>query len=343
MKIAILTRPDNRSPKVLSDTLKRQLENEKVYVEVFYKIDLLQRLVTQKVNKLSLFFWLKKKVSYFFKDKDLVKKLKEYDAVIMSECSPNGFWKRLYNVEKFRKLVRKPILFYEVYYLGNAPTQIDFLRKNGDALEDRFDFHLSVSNVTEIKQPPSDTYYPIGLFAKSWNLKPAVNEEIIAIVDFVQPGYKEHRKIQMEALKKVGIKYISLEGSYSIEEIRNIYRQGSMYFMQSSEAFGLPLLECLCCGCQVFTPFSWWPMSWRLDKEPLLHGEGILPDCFTVYNTEEQLINQLNHFKSNYQPVISAERVFKTLLENYPSFYYGNQKELKRLLTNLQNCKNNLN
>ncbi|MDE3184123.1 MAG: hypothetical protein KGM16_11960 [Bacteroidota bacterium] len=343
MKIAILTRPDNRSPRVLADSLKLQLEDEKVYVEVFYKIDILTRLVAQKESKLSFYFWLKKKINHFLKDRELVKKLKRFDAVFISECSPNGFWKRLYNVEKFRKLLRKPVLLYEVYYLGNAPTQIDILSSNGDTLVDRYDFHLSVSDVTEIKQPSSDIYFPIGLYAKSWNLMPAVNEEIIAILDFVQPGYEEHRKLQTEALKKVGIKYISLEGSYTIEEIRNIYRQGSIYFMQSSEAFGLPVLECLCCGCQVFTPFSWWPMSWRLDKEPTVHGDGILPECFTVYKNEAQLVDQLIQFKSNYRPGISAEKVFQSLLSNYPSFYYGNRNQLQRLLTNLENYKNNLN
>jgi hypothetical protein len=241
----------------------------------------------------------------------------------------------LYNVERLKKVIRKPVGFYEVYYLGNAPTQIDFMKKNNDALLDRYDFHLSEANVTEIRQPITNQWFPVGIKVQSWNLKPLPKKEIIAIIDFVHPGNEQIRDAQIRGLKKIGIKYISLERSYSFEEIRNIYQQGTIYFMQSFEAFGLPILECLCCGCQIFTQESSWPMSWRLNENPQAHSKGVLPECFTVYNNEEQLVKELIAFKENYDLQKTPKKVFDNFLAHYPDFYYGNEKELQRALKSI--------
>jgi len=336
MNIAILTRTDFRSPRILAESLKLQLEQEGVEAEIFDEINLLNHLVSFKDSQLSFHFWFKKKVKSYFKNKRIIKRLKQFDAVIISECAPNGFFKRLYNVEKFKSILKRPLGFYEVYYLGNAPTQIELLKSNNDALLVRYDFHLSVADVTEIKTGTHNQYFPIGIKAKSWNLKPLPRKEIIAIVDFVHPGNEQIRESQINSLKRAGIKYISLEKPYTFKEIRNIYQQGAIYFMQSSEAFGIPILECLCCGCQIFTQESWWPMSWRLNENPEIHGEGILPHCFTVYKNEQQLGKELNDFKENYDLVEMPKKVFDNFLEHYPEFYYGNEAEIRRLLNNLQ-------
>jgi hypothetical protein len=337
MKFAILTRPDFRSPHILAESLKLQLLQLGQSAEVFYDLSLLNRMVSPKKSKLSFHFWLKRKLKYFISDNRLIKKIKQYDAVVISDCIPNGFLKKLYNVEKFKRIIKRPVGIYEVYYLGSAPTQIKKLEENNDALSDRYDFHLSISNVTEIKQPPGENCFPIGIKSQSWNLKPLLKKEIIAIIDFAFPGNESIRKSQINALNKAGIKYISLERSYTIEEIRAMYQQGAIYFMQSYEAFGLPILECLCAGCQIFTAESWWPMSWRLNPYPQVHGDGILPECFTVYNSEEELEEKLLAFKEGYDFVKTPKRVFNNFLQNYPSFYEGNDKELQRLLKRLSN------
>lgn len=336
MTIAILTRPDFRSPRVLADSLKIQLEEQGIQVEIFNEINLLNRMVSFKESKLSAHFWLKRKWNNYFRDKKLLEKLKTFDAIIISECTPNGFLKRLYNVEKFRKLIQRPVGFYEVYYLGNAPGQMEFLEKNTDASLERYDFHLAVSDVTEIKVPVSENYFSIGIRANSWNLKPLPKKEFIAIVDFVHPGNESIRESQISALNKAGINYISLEKPYTFEEIRKIYLEGSLYFLQSSESFGIPILECLCCGCQIFTKSSGWPMSWRLDENPEVHGEGILPDCFTVYHYEDQLVKGLQRFKENYDLVESPKKIFDNFLLHYPQFFHGNGAEFKRFETKLK-------
>lgn len=337
LKIAILTRADFRSPRILADSIKIQLIQQGVEVEIFHSIDVLKRLVSYRASKLNYHFWLKRKLKHIVYDLKLIKKLRQFDVVIISECIPNGFLSSLYNVEKIKKIIRKPVGIYEVYYLGNAPTQIDRLQKNNDALLSRFDFHLSVSDITEIKKTKTNNWFGIGIKAESWKLKPLAKKEVIAIVDFAFPGNEQIRQMQINVLRKLDIKYISLECEYSIEEIRRIYQKGTIYFMQSYEAFGLPILECLCSGCQIFTPQSWWPMSWRLNENPKIHGEGILPECFTVYNGEEDLINKLLEFKRSYDLDETPKKVFDNFLKHYRDFYFGNEFEIDRFLKRFQN------
>ena len=336
MKVAILTPSDNRSPGILADTLHHQLQKQGIETEILYGLDFMTRMVPLKDSGLSFHFWLIEKLRYLSKDRALFKALQIFDAIIISECSPAVFLKRLYHVEKLKKKLKKPVGLYEVYYLGNAPTQIQFLQRTNNAMLERFDFHLSVSEVTEIKQLTGNNWFSIGIEGSSWGLSPLPKKELIAIVDFVHGGNEEYRNAQIRSLKKAGIKYLSLEREYTIKEIRNIYQQASLYFMQSSEAFGLPILECLCCGCQVFTPESWWPMSWRLNENPQVHEDGDLPGCFTVYHDEEQLLNELLMFKEKFDPVESPKKTFETFLKHYPAFYFGNESEIKGALEKIQ-------
>ncbi len=340
MKITILTRPQFSSPRILAESLQMQLHENGINVEILFDIDVLNRLVGYKNSKLSFHFWLSKKVIHWFSDRRVMQVLKQADAVVISECIPNAFWKSLYNVEKLKTILKKPVFIYEVYWLGNAPTQIETLQKNGDSSFERYDGHLFVSPVTEIRSTPSPNAFCLGLLAKTWNLKPLPKKELIALVDFAQPGYEAFREIQISQLMKACIPFIALESSYTIEEIRNIYQQVSIFFVQFPEAFGLPILECLCTGAQVFTPNSGWPMSWRLDIEPKVHHTGILPNCFTVYDGERDLLKKLLVFKENFNPTKTPLQVYNEFIQTYPAFYQGDQLELKRCLEFIKSNKN---
>jgi hypothetical protein len=159
-------------------------------------------------------------------------------------------------------------------------------------------------------------------------------------VDFAQPGYEDFREIQINQLIMAGIPFIALERSYTIEEIRDIYQRISIFFIQFPEAFGLPVLECLCSGAQIFTPDSGWPMSWRLNEKPEVHGSGILPYCFTVYDDENDLLKKLLAFKENFKSSETPLDVFSDFKHTYPTFYEGDQAELKRLLEFINSYKN---
>ena len=321
MKIVILTRPQYSSPRILAESLQMQLRENINDTEILFDINTLSRLVGYVESKLSVHFWLQKKIANWFNDRRVIQALKQADAVVISECIPNAYWKRLYNITKLKTIIKKPIFIYEVYWLGNAPTQVEKLGQNQDALPESYDGHLFVSPVTEIRARLLPNIFCIGLMAKNWNLQPHPKQELLALVDFAQRGYEVYRHIQISMLQKAGIPFIALEKRYTIDEIRGIYRQVSIYFMQSSEAFGLPILECLCTGAQIFTPNSGWPMSWRLDENPEVHSHGILPSCFTVYNGEDDLLQKLLDFKENFNPVETPLEVFNEFLKTKEKQY----------------------
>ncbi len=339
MKIAILTRPQYRSPRILAESLLLQLRENSIDTDILFDIDTLSRLEGYKESKLSFHFWLRRKITHLFSDRRVIRALKQVDAVVISECIPNAFWKSLYNVEKLKAILKKPVFIYEVYWLGNATTQIEILQNRGDEVNERYDGHLFVSPVTEIRARLLPNTFCIGLLARTWNLQPHPKQELLALVDFAQPGYEAYREIQISQLAIAGIPFITLERSYTIEEIRVIYRQISIFFVQFPEAFGLPILECLSTGAQVFTPDSSWPMSWRLDENPEVHGTGILPNCFKIYNGEEDLLQKLLEFKQNFNPVETPLQVFNEFFKTYPTFYTGNSIELKRFIDFIRSYK----
>jgi hypothetical protein len=73
-------------------------------------------------------------------------------------------------------------------------------------------------------------------------------------------------------------------------------------------------------------------MSWRLDEKPEVHGPGLLPGCFTVYNSAEDLKAKLLDFKECFNVEKTPRKVFDIFVNTYPNFYYGNSGELERFI-----------
>ncbi len=110
-----------------------------------------------------------------------------------------------------------------------------------------------------------------------------------------------------------------------------IYQCNQFFFWQG---FKIP---CLCTGAQIFTPNSGWPMSWRLDENPQVHGAGILPECFTVYSDKDDLLCKLNNFKTNFNSKETPLKVFNEFINYYWPFYKGNNNELDKCLNYIKN------
>jgi len=338
-KIAILSSSAPRSPRVLADSLHQLLKTTNTFSEVFYRIDALKRLLKYNdvKHKYKFHLWFGYKLWYFFKDRILVERLKSFDAIVICDCIPGAFLQSAYSVENLRKkLGNTPILFYEVFYLGNAPTQILKLQSINAMSIERYDWHLAVAEVTEIRQVPSAPWSQIGIYLRSTGLGPKTKEKFMAVIDFLQPGFESTRNMQIQILKDLNIPYIALEGSYSIKEIRNIYMSSTFYFMQSMEAFGLPIAECLCCGSSIFTPDTSWPMSWRLDEEPQVHGSGILPECFITYSGVEDLKNKLQGIMKEYNLETTPQKIFDIFYSNYPTYYDGNMTAIEEVLRKIE-------
>ncbi len=102
--------------------------------------------------------------------------------------------------------------------------------------------------------------------------------------------------------------------------------------MQSPEAFGLPIAECLSCGSYVFTPDSAWPMSWRLDEAPEVHGPGNLPECFVVYRGKDDLKEKIGKIRKSFDSIKTPVTVANCFNRFYPTFYSGNQDALREFI-----------
>lgn len=335
MKVAILTRPEDRSPKVLAMGLKEMCNVLSITCDIHYETATLIRMQPLS-NKLRYpYSFLKRiysKIKFFKAEKLFLLKLSTYDIIVISECAPNGFWKGYYAVEALKSKLKKPVLFYEVYYLGNAPTQMERLKHEGEAGIDRYDWNLAVTDVTEIRSIPGNKWSRIGLNLEHTGLMPSVKEKFLVLVDFQQQGSEKNRKEQIEVLKEAGIPFIELNGSYTMDEIRKLYQRSCVLLIQSPEAFGLPIAECLSCGAYIMTPSSSWPMSWRLNDNPQIHEEGILPEIFQVYLSVKELKTALLNIQESYDLKTTPFNVFNSFINHYPHYYYGDIKSLQETL-----------
>lgn len=337
LNIAILCGPEIGSPRVLAETLEQFILESGNSPEIFYQVKAFKRLLSYKQAKYNWFLWALYKAKNFIADRKLFASLKNKDAIIICDWTPNGFYRFTYNIEKLKEIIKNvPILYYAVQFLENSPTIIEKLTSGNHALKNRYDWHLTVSSVTELRGTPAPPWNQIGMYLKSTGLKPVIKKEFLAIVDFLRPGYENYRESQIRVLKDLNIKYISLEKKYSLEEIREIYKQSAINFIQFPEAFGLPIAECLACGSYIGTPDSAWPMAWRLDEKLEVHGPGTLPACFLVYSGEEDLKQQLKVIRDNYNLKDSPQHVFEIFFENYPTFYEGHMESLKDVLMRIK-------
>jgi hypothetical protein len=336
LKFALMCGPENGSPKVLAETLEKFIVQSGHTAKVYYQVKAFKRLLSHQIVKYNRLIWMLYKAKNLVADRKLFSRLRAYDAVIICDWTPNGFYRDTYNIDKLKSIIKgKPILYYAVQFLQNSPTIIEKLSSGGHASLERYDWHLAVSSITEKRGIPAPPWSQIGMHLRSTGLQAVPKEEFFAIVDFLRPGYENYREIQKESLDELGIPYISLETEYSVEDIRAIYKKASIFFLQFPEAFGLPIAECLASGCYIGTPESSWAMSWRLDEEVEVHGPGRLPECFIVYEGKEDLKKQLLTLREEFDSVKTPEYVFEVFYRNYPSFYDGNQEALNDVFSRI--------
>ena len=336
LKIAIICGPENGSPKVLAETLEPLIRKTGCSAEIFYQAKAIRRLLPASQAKRNSVLWFLYKLKHFLNDRKVFSKLKSTDAVIICDWTPHGFYNDTYNIKRLKKIINKPVLYYAVQFLENSPTIIKRLKDGGHSLTELYDWHLTVSSITEQRGIPAPPWSQIGMNLRSTGLKPDPKKEFVAVVDFLRPGFEQYRETQIKVLEDLGVKYISLEKEYTLEEIRELYKQATLYFIQFPEAFGLPIAECLACGSYVVTADSSWPMSWRLDEKPEVHGPGKLPGCFIVYNGESDLKQKIWNIKENFDSAETPQKVFDIFYQNYPTFYDGNSDSLHNVLKRIE-------
>jgi hypothetical protein len=340
MNIAILSRPGDCFPNIISKGLVEMLKKENVNAEVIYDaIPMLMRLLplSKKTNHWynNFHFRIRNKIEFYLSDKKILNRLKKFDAIILSECLPNAYWRNYYDIESLKKKLNIPILSY-TDNIANAPLHKKMWFNNFDFNENRYFINLVPSFTVEIYNKQFQNIEEIGINISNCKLDVVEKKEFVALLDFLQPGYESYRHEQKRALEKLGIQTIELFGHYTVEEIRELYRKASMFFMSFPETFGLPIAECLSTGCMIFTPSSSWPMAWRLNEDAKPWGEGILPECFQVYYNENTLIDKLHKFREEYHFKETPLKINEIFMEKYAKFYYGKQDVLKSVIIKLK-------
>lgn len=327
MRIAIIVRPDDASPKVLAISLQKLLAKCEVASDIFYEHGFLMRRVPlfgKFRQQGKLHFTIKRYLKHYWSDRKLMLTLKKYDAIVVSDCEPNGFWKHHFGIENLKRQFKKPIAFHEVYYLGNVPTHVKRLKLQGHPTMERYDWHLAVTDITEIKSSPRPPWSLVGLNLEGEGLEIGHKSDFFAIVDFERKGYEKYRDDQIKVLEKLRLPYVAFEERMSMSEIRDYYKKASLIFLSFPETFGVPIAECLACGTAIFTPSSSWPMSWRLDANPEPNSIGKLPNCFVEYKTPDGLQKLLKKFYEDWDMVKKPKEIQDTFFKTYPHFYSGN-------------------
>jgi hypothetical protein len=339
-RIAILTRSDDKSPKVLAISFQQMCSEIGVETKIFFQgTSMLSRLffLTEKTMfARNWHFKIRHHLYYLLSDIILLIRLLKYDIILISECIPNAHWRGYYNIERLKKLTKKPVVLYEVYCLLNSMTHTKILKEGNHYGYERYDWNYSISRIAELRGIPDvdKKWTDIGLNIQWTGLTCNTKKEIIALVDFEQVGFESSLQEQIDVLESFPmIKIIRLKGSYKATEIRELYKKASLFFIQFPEAFGVSIAECLSTGCQIIVKDMNWAMSWRLQNDI---GEEYLPDCFFVYQTKHNLYQYIKKFIDNHDADKTPKNINDIFLCCYPEFYYGNSGNLLASLAHIK-------
>lgn len=283
-----------------------------------------------------------------------VEKLRGADLIVVVSNVPGSFSpSMLPNVEVLRALLPKtPIVNYDLHYLPTMGTWPKFLLRDeatkfgkedlhvfakGKFGMERYDWYLMASVGTHVPMPPGPHPYSlIGLDLDDGSLYPDQQGRFQVIVDFEQTRhpYPPFRRVQLEALRLSGIDHVLMEGHYSLEEIRAVYRQSAALLLGHAEAFGLPICEVQACGASIFYPdVQWVPAHW-LGRD--YHNKRVarLTSNFVLYeNDAHALADRLQEARDTFDP--AAARA--TFLREQPELFKGDLSELKDFLRRVDN------
>jgi hypothetical protein len=352
MKIAILGNTANGYVKPMAEGLHRMMlkaggDTHLLYqgIERFSQVPMpFLRYVQDKskgnLAKNTLRYVLKEVPNFY----PFILQLRRFDAVIVVNSIARAFLTDFFCDESVRSFLPDiPIILYDVFYLPTRGPWGKWLKEgnpergvptSGNWGLERYDWYLVASVVSECPMPPgSQPYSLIGLNLEDGTLSPQKKKDFRALIDFAQPGHEEERAIQIEACKKTRTTFTVLEGTYSLSDIRRIYRESSIYFVAHRESFGIPICELQACGSYVFTPYSNWCPSHWIKPNIFKEGPGQLPPNFVVYNNDLQtLVGKIETIRQSYNP----RTVFDSFIEYHPELYFGNQAELERFLAMLE-------
>jgi len=348
MKVAILGNRELGYVRPMAEGLKRMFSDINVTAELFYdghgQLAKVQPALRQYLGKASQGSAIKNTLKYFIREAPsfypFLQQLRRFDVIIVVNSIAGAFLKEFFRDEALRYwLPQIPIVLYDVFYLPTRGPWGKWLKegnpdmgvfRSGNWGLERYDWYLVSSVVSECPLPKGrQPYSLIGLNLADSSLRVEPKKEFTALIDFEFPEHMSERAIQILACDKANVKYLTLHGRYSMQDIRSIYRQCSIYFLAHRESFGLPICELQVCGSYVFTPYSkWCPAHW-IKGDLAQPGPGDLSPNFITYNNDlDRLISELCRVRSSYDPY----EVVNRLNSYHPQLHYGDVKELEKFV-----------
>jgi hypothetical protein len=269
---------------------------------------------------------------------EFLERVGDVDLIVVVLHVPGSFAKGPFpNIEALREqMPYVPVVNYDMVFLPTLNSWARYLlRGEKTALRrevasifdrgsfglERYDWYLMGSVERELTLPPGPLPYShIGLDLDDGLLYPDQQGKFSALVDFVRNGADNlaYRKVQLEALELAGVDYVVLEGRYTMEEIRAIYRRTSMYFLAFCESFGLPVAELQACGSKIYMPSPYWASSHWISESAYGPREPLYSSNFVVYeNDPEKLADRIREEARTFDPAnvrATFERVQPELL-----------------------------
>ncbi len=343
MRVAILANRANSFYRPLAEGLERMFTE--IGVEAILLYDGLESLPRKTLRGVGVganwkgkVFQLAQGSVSWLNYQRLLRCLRTVDFAVIVGHMPGAYFDLLFDDRRLRHDVpRLPILLYDLIYLGSRANWVKWIHgcvtskrvpKGKHWGTNRYDHHLCITEVSEHRVlPGAESFSRIGinLIDASLAIEP---REICALIDFERPNHLPERAVQIQACIEAGIPFKVLHGSYSMAEIRKIYRSCSLYFIAHCESSGLPICEVQACGGVILTPYASWCHAHYLET-PERGRSGRLPENFIVYNNDkQQLVSELERLKRDY----NAETALANYKQDQPHFYRGNPNELARVV-----------
>jgi hypothetical protein len=341
LRVAILTSHHASFPRILAEGLQRMFSSIEVESHLFYNG--LSRLSTPKkprftLNPRSIMRHLFHLVATR-ESAALFDALASYDIIVVVQGIPDAFVRT--RLDKIEAVIRtrypdKIVVNYSNYYLLTRGPWLEWLKQGNPAKGvptggnfglERYDWYFCTSVVSEYPLPSgTNPYSLIGVNLDDGSLYPEQKDRFLALVDFERKDHLQERSTQIQALQETNTEYIVLQGRYSIEEIRKIYRTCSIYLLASPESFGIPICEVQACGSYVFAAHAHWCASHWLKDDVHAAGAGRLSPNFMVYHNDlETLKQKITEVRRHYD----AQQVFNTFLHYHPQLFYGDTEVLQ--------------
>lgn len=269
----------------------------------------------------------------FFNNKKRREILKNCDCIILVQNCPSAFMS-IRRLNYLREKYKKPIVNYDFHYLPNQGWWSRIKRIEGHRGLEQYDWYLPVGLTTEFAIPRQipQIYNCIGMDVNFKNLYPE-QDDFFVLLDFPRPGHEVRRCQEKQMLDEIGIKYIELNGRYTTDEIRTIYRKTSVYIVSSRESFGLPIVELQLCGAKVLVPHKEWTPAHYLEKSIYESGQGRLGKNFIVYENEKEFKEILLKEKEKINYSINVEN----FRNEYPLYDHVDRHELEDFVYKLKN------